>query len=94
MENGLERYYGGDENWLRYVEAVSVNWSAYGQKTELLDALNGQEDIAKVCVEKFPYNIFKVITEQTNSLGGLCISQCCSDEKLIKRVRTMLMRMP
>lgn len=94
MSGGLEKYYSGDASWKAFVGALSVGWNKCDVQDELIDKLSGHVDVAMVCFQRFPRNIFKVIEEKSPSLSGLSIADCCKDKRLLNRVREMLMRMP
>lgn len=95
MSGKLENYYIGDDAWNNFVSVISKNWEKYESKKILLEELNQNKDIAKVCIERFPIDLLDVINEKSPSLCGKSIVDCCNgDDDLNKRVKTMLMRMP
>lgn len=93
MSDKLENYYSGDLIWMQFVATFSGSWGSFRFKEELIYELNGQVDIAMVCCERFPVDVFSAIREKSPSLCGCSIKECCVDESLVRRSREMLMRM-
>lgn len=93
MEDGLENYYPGDSNWQSFVEICLKNWERCYFKNELINELNCFEDIAIVIFLRMGKNSLSWIKDEIPALEFLTPQQCTKDEKLVKRLKTALLRM-
>lgn len=90
----LETYYKGDEAWQVFVSAFEEHWEKCYFKEELIGALNGQEDIALVVYASVKDRWKSWIDQPIPALDGLSPHDCVKNQILLRRLRTMLMRMP
>ncbi len=92
----LEEYYKGDEKWDLFVSYYSDNWKECENKDLILSCLLGNEDIAKVIygIEGSVEDTLVYINYNIPALEGLTPIECLKEQSLIKRLKTMLMRMP
>ena len=93
MENNLELYYPGDEAWVTFVNVHRQTWHESSSQMALLKKMDNQLDLAITI-----YNIHngrwqKWIESQIPSLDYLTPLECLRTPTLIKRLRTVLMRM-
>lgn len=87
----LEKYYPGDDPWKKFVE-IHKNDEEVPQK--LVSNLNGHVDLAFVIFTKMGDQSLVWINTQLPALDGITPKNCLHQFSLIKRLKTMLMRMP
>lgn len=91
----LEKHYQGDESWNRFVNFYSNRDYDQTLFERLLASLNGEKDLAIVILGKFRNEkCLEWINSRPNVLDGVTAIECLDDEKLVKRLRTALMRFP
>ena len=90
----LEKYYQGDDLWRTFAETFSANWEQCNIKNELLVALGGHEDLAKVIFAAVGDSALTWINSPIPALDGLSPQECLRSEVLRKRLRVMLTRFP
>ncbi len=92
MKN-LERYFPGEAEWIRFAYLFKDEWEKCIIKNEILENLNGHKDIAMVMYGYGSESTFKWIDQKIPSLDNLSPKDCLKDPLLIKRLKSMLMRM-
>jgi hypothetical protein len=92
--SALEKYYQGDDYWRRFAETFSANWERCNFKNELLVALRGHEDLAKVVFAAVGDSALTWINNPIPALDGLSPQECLRSEVLLKRLQVMLTRFP
>lgn len=90
----LENYYKGDDAWKAFVMNFEQNWLKCDYQEELVRDLGGQEDIAVVIFATVNDKCRTWIHQPIPALDGLSPQECVKSQMLLKRLRTMLMRMP
>lgn len=90
----LEKYYPGDKEWKNFIRVFSENWANCRFQNELIEELNGDEEIAKVIFVCVPTNTLNWIKKTNKMLDNLTVKDCLIDKVLILRLKTMLMRLP
>lgn len=90
----LENYYSGDENWLFFSSLYEEFWIDNDISKLLLKKMNNNLDIAYVIYGKFKDRSIFILNQKIPALNNLSIIDCLEEERLIKRLKECLMRMP
>lgn len=90
----LENFYRGDHNWNEFVEFYREKWIDCKIKEELLLELNDKKDLAIVIFGILENHSLNWIHDTVPLLDGLRPVDCTNNEKLVKRLRVLLTRMP
>lgn len=93
MVHGLEKYYPGDDAWHNFVQVFSSAWSDCNCQDEMTQKLNGQRDIAMVIYGINRSGWATWIDLHIPALDGASPVECVADPMLVRRLRTMLMRL-
>ncbi len=91
---GLEKYYPGDAAWQNFAALFDDDWAACNFRADLLKALGGEEEIAKVVYGSVFRRALRWIDEPVPALLNQTPRACAGTEAGRKRLKTMLMRMP
>lgn len=95
MKNGdLENYYPGDKDWYRFAILFVDNWTTCQFQNELLSALDYDEEIAMVIYGSVFQHALLWIDERVPALNNMTPRECMKTETGLKRLKTVLMRMP
>ena len=94
MKHELENYYPGDDAWYNFVQVFSGVWNDCDCQDEIIQKLNGQKDIAMVIYGINGNNWATWIDLPIPALDGVSPVECVVEPMLVKRLRTMLMRLP
>lgn len=89
----LEKYYPGDEAWNNYVLTFKKRWKECTFKQELLKQLKNADDIAIVMYGIGADTTMDWIATPIPALHNLTPIQCLESEQLIRRLKSMLIRM-
>ncbi len=90
----LEEHYLGDENWYNFVSLFKLEWQKCPFKTELVEKLNGMEDLAMVLYGTCLNSSLNWVENKIPALDGLTPIECLKNDSGIKRLKTCLNRMP
>lgn len=90
----LEQFYSGDAAWSSFATLFVNDFSRCIYKDELKKALGGHEELAAVIYGSFGETALQWISQSVPALSGLSPLECLESEAGLKRLRTMLMRMP
>jgi hypothetical protein len=94
MAHELEQYYPGDTAWSNFVSVFDVDWPTCRFQESLIENLCGQTDIAKVVFALTGDEAVRWIHTPAPALDGLSAADCVASPRLVRRLRSMLMRMP
>jgi hypothetical protein len=94
MAHRLEEHYAGDEAWAAFVEALPDEWDQCTFKEELWLSLQGNVDLAKLIYFQARDTSLAYINKPVPALDGLSPIACLATPTLLRRLRSMLMRMP
>lgn len=92
--NTLEDYYRGEHAWRLFADSFAADWKLCGFKSELIVALGGREDLAKVVFAAVGDAALSWIASPIPALTNLTPLECLQSESLLRRLKVMLMRMP
>lgn len=90
----LEEFFSGENSWNKFVEVFNAEWGKCSFKKQLITALGGHEDIAKVVYSSVEEKALEWINESVPALGNISPRECLVSERTVKRLKEMLMRMP
>ncbi|MBK8870877.1 MAG: hypothetical protein IPN19_07450 [Elusimicrobia bacterium] len=90
----LEDFFSGEKNWNKFVDVFNAEWEKCPFKKQLITALDGHEDIAKVVYSSIEEKALEWINESVPALGNMSPRECLVSEGTVKRLKEMLMRMP
>lgn len=91
--NNLEQFFPGETEWLRYAYLFKNEWDKCIIKNEILENLEGHKDIAMVMYGYGGETTLRWINQKIPSLDNLSPKECLNDSLLLKRLKSMLMRM-
>ena len=75
-QNNLEQYYKGDKAWEAYLENYKEQWNKCEFKSELINSLNGNNDIAIAIYGKFENGALSYINEKVPILDNITPKEC------------------
>lgn len=90
----LEKYYKGGEAWSKFSSLFVDNWEKCKFKEELVKKFDGNVDIAMVVFASLGNEALRWSSEPVPALGNNSPIDCVSSVEKMKRLKTMLMRMP
>ena len=93
-EHRLEDHYCGDAAWNAFVEVMSSEWDSCEFKEELVRRLDGHLDIAKVVHAIVLEHSLSWLTKASPALDGSRPVDCLTTLDGIRRLKSMLMRIP
>ena len=93
-QNNLEQYYKGDKAWEAYLENYKEQWNKCEFKSELINSLNGNNDIAIAIYGKFENGALSYINEKVPILDNITPKECLENSSLLNRLKEAIMRTP
>ena len=93
-QHNLELYYESDKAWEAYLENYKEKWNECEFKNELVNSLNGNNDLAIAIYGKFEDSALKYINENVPILDNITPIKCLENSTLIKRLKVAVMRTP
>lgn len=94
QDEGLEKFYCGDENWNNLVSIFQDDWINSKLQILLLESLNNKYDLAVVIYGITKNHCLEYLKKPIPALNHLTPLQCIQNENLIIRLRECLMRTP
>jgi hypothetical protein len=91
---GLESQFPGDKAWESYVEAVSPAWKDCSIQDELLSRVNGDLGLAKAIHWHLQRDALAWFERVLGALDEETPRRCTESETGVRRLKSMLMRMP
>jgi hypothetical protein len=88
----LEEHYPGDEAWANFVASTPEGFERVADATALANALWGDRELAAVVYGHLGDQALAWVESPKEMLDGLSPAACLSDMALLRRLRTMLMR--
>jgi hypothetical protein len=89
----LEEHYPGDDAWANFVASTPEGFDRFAGATALANALSGDRELAAVVYVHLGEQALAWVESPKGMLDGLSPAACLSDIVLLRRLRTMLMRM-
>lgn len=88
----LENHYLGDKAWNRFTD-LAMKASPF-LPTELVSACGGDQRLAAAVLLATGESALAWMDRKIPALGGRSASKCLESERLLRRLRSVLMRMP
>jgi hypothetical protein len=90
----LTRLFCGEAAWQKFVLLVSENWEHFPDQEKLLNAVNGNIDIAKVIAFKIGNNFLDWLNYPIPALEDHAPKWCIQNPENINGLKELLLRMP